>query len=59
MLSLPSNEFVNSEAFDVKQLRTYKFNISDERHFFGKILMLLAGIAHNAKNGIPLFFFFF
>jgi hypothetical protein len=25
--------------------------------FFGKILMKLAGIAHNAKNGIPLFCF--
>jgi hypothetical protein len=36
MLSLPSNEFVNSEAFGVKQLRTYKFNISDERHFLEK-----------------------
>jgi hypothetical protein len=29
---------------------------SDERGFFGKILMKLAWIAYNAKNGIPLFF---
>jgi hypothetical protein len=27
--------------------------------FFGKILMKLAGMAHNAKNGIPLFCFIF
>jgi hypothetical protein len=35
-----------------------KAPISDERHFLGKILMKLAGIAHNATNGIPLFVLF-
>jgi hypothetical protein len=59
MHSLSSKEFVNSEAFGVKQLRTYKFNINEERYLFEKILMKLSGNAHNAKNGIPLFCFIF
>jgi hypothetical protein len=33
--------------------------LGDERPFFGKFLMKLAGIAYNAKNGIPLICFIF